>query len=59
MRTAFLFAAVAALAFFVTVGTPARPQAGFHADFDPAMPADAPHLSLWAPQRPVEPIRTV
>ena len=37
MRTAFLFAAVAAIAFFVTIDIPARPDAPFRADFEPAV----------------------
>lgn len=52
MRSALLFAAAAALAFFVTIDTPARPEAAFHADFEPAIQVEALHLSLGAPTLP-------
>ena len=46
MRTAFLFAAVAAIAFFVTIDIPARPDAPFRADFEPAVQGEMLHLSV-------------
>jgi hypothetical protein len=52
VRTAFLFAAVAAIAFFVTIDIPARPDAPFHADFEPAVQAETLHLTLRAPTVP-------
>jgi len=52
MRSALLFAAVATLSFFVTVDTPARPEAAFHADFEPTMQGETLHLSLRAPTLP-------
>jgi hypothetical protein len=52
MRSALLFAAVAALGFFVTIDTPARPEAAFHADFEPTMQIEALHLSLGAAPLP-------
>ena len=50
MRSALLFTAAAALAFFVTIDTPGRPEAAFHADFEPATQVEALHLSLRAPE---------
>jgi hypothetical protein len=49
MRNALWFWAVAATAFFVTLDTAPRPEAGFQADFEPAIEADTLHLSLLAP----------
>jgi hypothetical protein len=40
MRNSVLFWAVATMAFFVTLETPARPEAGFRADFEPGMQVD-------------------
>jgi hypothetical protein len=59
MRKALLFSAVATIAFFVTVETPARPEAGFHADFEPAVPIGALQLSRLAPRQPIESIRAL
>jgi hypothetical protein len=50
MRSALLFTAAAALAFFVGIDTPARPEAAFHADFEPATQVETLHLSLRAPE---------
>ncbi|HWN50969.1 MAG TPA: hypothetical protein VNO18_14305 [Xanthobacteraceae bacterium] len=36
MLKVFLFLATATIAFFVTVETPATPEAGTHSDFEPA-----------------------
>jgi hypothetical protein len=47
MRKVLLFSAVATIAFFVTLEAPVRPEAGFHADFEPAGPAV--QVSLSAP----------
>jgi hypothetical protein len=49
MRNALWFWAVAATAFFVTLDTAPRPEAGFQADFEPAIELDTLHLSLRAP----------
>jgi hypothetical protein len=49
MRSALLFAVVATLALFVTIDTPARLDAAFHADFEPEMQVEALHLSVLAP----------
>jgi hypothetical protein len=49
VRTAFLFAAVAAIAFFGTIDIPARPDAPFHADFEPAVQAETLHLTRRFP----------
>ena len=50
MRSALLFTAVATPAFFVTIDTPARPDAAFHADFEPTMQVEALHINLRAPE---------
>jgi hypothetical protein len=52
MRSALLFTAVVTLAFFVTVDVPLRPEAAFHADFDPATQVEMLRLSLQAPTLP-------
>jgi hypothetical protein len=52
MRKAFLFSAT--MAFFVNVETPVRPEAAFHADFEPPTQVEMPQLSLLAPRLPVE-----
>jgi hypothetical protein len=51
MRNVFLRAAIAAIAFLVTVDTPARPEAAFQADFEPATQTDM-HLGLSTPDAP-------
>jgi hypothetical protein len=58
MRTALLFAAVAAIAFFVSIEIPARLDAPFRADFEPAVQAETLHLSLREPAIPAQ-IRTL
>jgi hypothetical protein len=58
MRNALWFWAVATIAFFVTLDTVPRPEAGFQADFEPAMEVDTLHLSLRAPTLP-EPAQTL
>ena len=56
MRKAFLFSAVVTLALFVTVETPVRPEAGFHADFDAATQAEMLQVSLLTPKHSVNEI---
>ena len=58
MRNTLWFWVVAAIAFFVTLDTAPRPEAGFQADFAPAMAADTLQLSLLAPTL-AEPAQTL
>jgi hypothetical protein len=55
MRNALLFSAVAAFGFLVTLEIPARPEAGFQADFEPATPAATLQLSRLSLPSPVVP----
>jgi hypothetical protein len=57
MRSACLFSAVAAIAFFVTIDAPAGPEAAFRADFEPAVLAETLHLGLLAGPPAPEPVR--
>jgi hypothetical protein len=54
MHNVFLFAAVAAIAFFINVEIPADPRAGINADFEPTAQAAILLASLPAPQHAVE-----
>jgi len=57
MRNMFLFATVAAVAFFINVEIPANPRAEINADFEPAAQAAILLASLPAPQHAVEECR--
>jgi len=55
----FWFSAALTIAFFVTIEMPVRPQAGIHADFEPATQMDVLRASLPAPKRPAEDVRVI
>ena len=54
MHNVFLFAIVAAVAFFINVEIPANPRAEINADFEPTEQAAILLASLPAPQHAVE-----
>ena len=55
----FWFSAALTIAFFVTIEMPVRPQAGIHADFEPATQTDTLQASLPVPKRPAEDVRVI
>ena len=59
LRKMFWFSAALTIAFFVTIEMPVRPQAGIHADFQPATQMDMLRANLPVPKRPAEDVRVL